>query len=336
MKKEGLLILSIILAPILLVGCAEETQKEELKIFHAGSLSIPIEELSNEFADYMKERGQTVEIKAESSGSVMAVRKVTDLGKSADIVAVADYTLIPQMLMPNFTDFCILFATNEIVIAFSNESKYADEINAENWYEILARDDVSFGFSDPNQDPCGYRSLMVMKLAENYYKRPIFEELVEKNTNIYARGNRVIAPKEIQTNEKVVVRPKEVDLTALVESGSLDYFFIYRSVAEQHRLRYVELPNEINLKDYSKADFYKQVSITLGSTGETIEAKPIVYGITVLRDAPNREVALEYLKFMLNEDGKRIFEKNYQNFIWPPVGFGNVPEELRDLVEVVE
>jgi len=83
----------------------------------------------------------------------MAVRKVTDLHKPADIVAVADYTLIPQLLVPNYTDFYVLFATNEIVIAFTDQSKYADEINSDNWYEILARPDVKFGFSDPNQDP---------------------------------------------------------------------------------------------------------------------------------------------------------------------------------------
>ncbi|MBC7110537.1 MAG: tungstate ABC transporter substrate-binding protein WtpA [Archaeoglobi archaeon] len=332
--KGGHLLITALLASLLLSGCIEEPQKAELKIFHAGSLSIPLEEVSERFKEHAKALGYDVEIQAESSGSVMAVRKVTDLGKNADIIAVADYTLIPQMLIPNFTDFYVLFATNEIVIAFSNESKYADEITSGNWYEILAKPEVSFGFSDPNQDPCGYRSLMVMKLAEIYYGEPIFRELVEKNTNIYAENTHIIAPFEIQTNGKVVVRPKEVDLTALVESGALDYFFIYRSVAEQHNLRYVELPDEINLKNYSKADYYSQVSITLSSTEETIEAKPIVYGITVLRDAPNREVALEYLKFLLSEEGKRIFEENYQEFIWPPAAFGNIPEEIKELVEV--
>jgi len=328
----AVLLLGILLASLIISGCVEETQKMKLKIFHAGSLSIPLEDVNREFKDYMRERGYKLEIQAESSGSVMAVRKVTDLERQADIVAVADYTLIPQMLIPNFTDFYVIFATNEIVVAYTNESRYADEINSENWFEILARPDVTFGFSDPNQDPCGYRSVMLMRLASLYYNKPIFEELVEKNTNIYAEGNHVIAPAQIQTNDKVVIRPKEMDLASLVESGSLDYFFIYKSVAEQHKLRYVELPNEINLKDCSKADFYAQVSITLSSTNQTIKAKPIVYGVTVLKNAPNREIALDYLKFMLSESGKRIFEENYQEFIWPPVAFGEIPEELEGVV----
>ncbi|WP_211255070.1 tungstate ABC transporter substrate-binding protein WtpA [Palaeococcus ferrophilus] len=307
-----------------------------LVVFHAGSLSVPFQELEKEFSDYAeRELGVKVTFQDEASGSVKAVRKVTDLGKKADIVAVADYTLIPQLMVPNYTDFYVLFATNEKVISFTDESKYSDEINSDNWYEILARPDVTFGFSDPNQDPSGYRSVMVMKLADIYYGKPVFEELVEKNTNIRANGTSIYAPKEIQVvGSKVVIRPKETDLVGLVESGSLDYFFIYKSVAEQHNLSYITLPDEINLKDFSKADYYSQVEITLGSTGKTIKAKPIVYGVTVTKDAPNRELAMEFLKFLLGNEGKKVFKENHQDFLNPPVAFGNVPEEIKDLVKV--
>ncbi len=317
-------------------GSNSGVKEATLVVFHAGSLSVPFQQLEKEFAEYAeKNLGVKVKFQDEASGSVKAVRKVTDLGKKADIVAVADYTLIPQLMVPHYTDFYVLFATNEIVIAFTEKSKYADEINSDNWYEILARPGVTFGFSDPNQDPCGYRSVMVMKLADLYYGKPIFETLVEKNTNIHANGTHVYAPKEIEVkNDKVVIRPKETDLTGLVESGSLDYFFIYKSVAEQHHLKYITLPNEINLKDFSKAEYYAQVSITIGSTGKTIKAKPIVYGVTVTKDAPNRELAIEFLKFLLGEKGQRVFKENHQDFLNPPVAFGNVPEEIKDEVKV--
>ncbi|MFA4720248.1 tungstate ABC transporter substrate-binding protein WtpA [Pyrococcus kukulkanii] len=342
MKRD--LIIGIFILGVFVSGCIGSTTNEikdrevKLIIFHAGSLSVPFQQLEREFAEYAeKNLGVKVTFQDEASGSVKAVRKVTDLGRKADIVAVADYTLIPQLMVPNYTDFYVLFATNEIVIAFTDKSKYADEMlkNPDRWYEILARKDVKFGFSDPNQDPCGYRSVMVMKLADLYYKKPIFETLVEKTTNIYANGTHIYAPKEIQVKDRrVVIRPKETDLVALVESGSLDYFFIYKSVAEQHNLKYITLPNEINLKDFSKADFYGQVSITLGSTGKTIKAKPIVYGVTVLKDAPNRDLAIEFLKYLLGENGQRVFKENYQDFITPPIAFGNVPEEIKRLVKV--
>ncbi len=317
-------------------GTSPREKTVTLVVFHAGSLSVPLAEIEREFQTYAREKlNVSVSFQDEASGSVMAVRKVTDLGKKADIVAVADYTLIPQMMVPNFTDFYVLFATNQIVIAFTDKSRYADEINSDNWYEILARPGVTFGFSDPNQDPCGYRSVMVMKLADLYYGKPVFETLVERNTNIYVNGTHVYAPKEIEVKgDKVVIRPKETDLTGLVESGSLDYFFIYKSVAEQHNLRYITLPAEINLGDFRKADYYARVSVTLGSTGKTIKAKPIVYGITVPSNAPHRKLAIEFLRFLLGEKGREVFEKNHQDFLNPPVAFGNVPEEIKALVKV--
>ncbi|ACS33937.1 ABC-type transport system protein, periplasmic component [Thermococcus gammatolerans EJ3] len=338
MKKAVLIMILTLLLSVVAAGCINgSNEKEEtLIIFHAGSLSVPFKQLEDEFAKYAEENlGVKVKFQDEASGSVKAVRKVTDLGKKADIVAVADYTLIPQLMVPNYTDFYVLFATNEIVIAFTEKSRYADEINPDNWYEILARPGVTFGFSDPNQDPCGYRSLMVMKLADYYYGKPIFEALVEKNTNIHYNGSLIVAPKEIQVkNDKVVIRPKETDLTGLVESGSLDYFFIYKSVAEQHGLKYIELPEEINLKDFKMADYYGKVSIHIGSTGKVIKAKPIVYGVTVPKNAPHRELAMEFLKFLLSEKGRDVFKANHQDFIWPPIAFGNVPEEIKDEVKV--
>ncbi len=348
MRKMGFLLIGILLLSVFASGCIGSSstggttsqsgalKEETLVIFHAGSLSVPLQQLEAEFTKYAEENlGIKVKFQDEASGSVMAVRKVTDLHKQADIVAVADYTLIPQMLVPNFTDFYVLFATNQIVIAFTNKSRYADEINSTNWYEILAKPGVRFGFSNPNDDPCGYRSVMVMKLADLYYGKPIFETLVEKNTNIYANGTHVYAPKEIQLKtDKVVIRPKETDLVGLVESGAIDYFFIYKSVAEQHHLRYITLPKEINLGDFRMADYYGKVEITLGSTGKTIKAKPIVYGVTVLKNAPHRQLALEFLKFWLGKTGRDVFEKNYQDFLNPPIAFGKVPDEIRDEVKV--
>ena len=60
-------------------------------------------------------------------------------------------------------------ATNELVLAYNSKSKYADEINANNWYQIISRPDVKFGFADPRMDAVGYRTLMALKLAESYY-----------------------------------------------------------------------------------------------------------------------------------------------------------------------
>src|SRR5262245_38948276 len=43
------------------------------------------------------------------------------------------------------------------------------------------------------------------------------------------------------------MRPKSAELLPLLEIGQIDYLFSYRSVAQQHQLKYVALPDEINL-----------------------------------------------------------------------------------------
>jgi molybdate/tungstate transport system substrate-binding protein len=153
MKPEGAVLLLILGLSVVASGCiggsenSGATSEVTLVVFHAGSLSIPFQQIEKEFSAYAeKNLGVKVNFQDEASGSVKAVRKVTDLGRKADLIAVADYTLIPQLMVPNYTDFYVLFATNEIVIAFTDKSKYANEINSTDWYEILAKPGVTSAF----------------------------------------------------------------------------------------------------------------------------------------------------------------------------------------------
>ncbi len=326
----------VILLLLSLVVCGCTGQKSELKkatliIFHAGSLSKPLEDLSREFKEYMKSKGYDVEIRMESSGSVDAVRKITDLGRKADVIAVADYLLLRDMMFPKFVDFYIAFATNEVVLAYTNNSRYANEINSSNWFDVLAKDDVRFGFSDPNRDPCGYRTLMVLKLADYEYGEEVFKKLIENNTNIRAEDGKIIVPPQIETNDKIVIRPKSVELLGLLESGTIDYAFEYKSVALQHHLRFVELPKEINLKDPNLEKQYAKVSVFLEFKNKTIPAKPIVYGVAIPKNAEHKELAIEFLKFMLTK-GREIFEKNHQDFLPKPIAFGKIPKEIAEVI----
>ena len=331
-------IVAVLLLGLLLCGCAQQSeQKSELKkatlvIFHAGSLSKPLEDVSKEFKEYMRSKGYDVEIRMESSGSVDVVRKITDLGRKADIIAVADYLLLRDMMYPKYIDFYVAFATNEIVLAYTNNSRYADKINASNWYEILAKKDVKFGFSNPNRDPCGYRTLMTIKLADYKYGKDIFRELIENNTNIKAEDGKIIVPPEIVTNGKIVIRPKEVDLLGLLESGAIDYAFEYKSLALQHNLRFVELPKEINLKDPKLEKYYAKVRVFLEFKNKTILAKPIVYGVAIPKNAEHKKLAIEFLRFMLGEEGRKIFEKDHQSFLPKPIAYGSVPKEIAEVI----
>ena len=332
------LVAFLLLLSLAICGCAQKSeQKSELKkatlvIFNAGSLSKPLEDLSKEFKKYMRSKGYDVEIRMEPSGSIDAVRKITDLGRRADIIAVADYQLLRDMMYPKYINFYIAFATNEIVIAYTNNSKYANEINSSNWYKILAKKGVVFGFSDPNRDPCGYRTLMAIKLSDYKYGKDIFKELIENNTNIRAEDGKIVVPPEVVTNSKIVLRPKSVELLGLLESGAIDYAFEYKSVALQHNLRFVELPNEINLKSPKLEKYYAKVKVFLEFKNKTIPAKPIVYGVAIPKNAEHKKLAIEFLKFMLSDEGRKIFERDHQEFLPKPIAYGSVPKEIAEVI----
>jgi molybdate/tungstate transport system substrate-binding protein len=162
MKNLNRIIVFVIVS-ILVFSCANHKAGEnKLTIFHAGSLSVPFKELAEEF----KKENPGVEIFAESSGSLDAARKITDLDKACDVLAVADFLVIDKLMIPEHAAWNFVFASNEMIIAYNKNSKYASEINSENWQEILLRDDVIIGRSEPNADPCGYRTVFVCKLAE--------------------------------------------------------------------------------------------------------------------------------------------------------------------------
>jgi len=317
-------------------GCIgiSDSETTVLKIYHAGSLSVPMEELEQRF----EELNPNVDVQREPAGSVASVKKITELGKQADILASADYNLIPSMMMPEFTDWYVAFARNQIVIAYTNDSKYSDEINQDNWFKILRKPDVTFGIANPNDDPCGYRSQMVTQLAENHYAdASIYDDLMADNTEITVLsegGSHIIKvppSEEIDPNtKKIMLRSMETELSSALEMGEIDYFYIYRSVAVQHGFEFVELPPQIDLGSMEYSDMYSKVKVELAN-GNVVEGTPIVYGITIPKNAQQPELAVEFVKLLLGEEGQAIFMDNGQPPIVPAItsDVDAVPEGLK-------
>ena len=339
MKKALILALTIcIILPAIYIW-KNKTQTAEnktvLKIFHAGSLAAPFEE-----AEKLYEAAHPdVDVQREQMGSVKAVRQITDLHREADIIAVADYSLIPKMMYPEYANWYILFARNEMVLVYNKDkSKYADSINQENWYEILRKKDVTLGFSNPNLDPCGYRSLMVLQLAELYYNdTSILDDIVLENSAIkeeFKNGTYIItAPEDLNPNtQKLTIRSKSVELISLVEEGGLDYAFEYRSVAVQHNLSYITLPKQINLGFVEMKDSYAQVKVRI-TGGKEFIGSPIVYGITIPLNAPHKQLAVEFIKLIITQEGQSILESCGQPPITPAIGVGAIPDEIKSFIK---
>ncbi len=308
--KPTFIITIIATAFLLCSGCRvfdrTDEKKTTLHVIHAGSLTLPVHEISNAFMLKHPE----VRILTEAWGSKQGARRVIDIENPADVFLSADYMVIENMLIPDHASWYLPFATNEMAIVYTPRSKYADEINTENWMDILLRPDVKYGRSNPDQDPCGVRSVFTVKLAEKKYDHQGFAEtILNKDTEN--------------------IRPKETDLIALLEVNQLDYIFLYRSVAVQHGLEYLVLPDSLSMGNFALNEWYRQVQTnTLGTRpGETITeyGEAMVYGVTIPHKTQNLEWAKKFVSFVMDlQKGGAILLELGQG---PVLDFDNPYEE---------
>ncbi len=304
-KKLTALAISFI-SVILISFSVQAEPSGKLIMFHAGSLTVPFAEMEKAFeAKYPQ-----VDLLREAGGSTKMARLISEVGKPADIMASADYKVIDNNLIPDFADWNIRFATNQLVLCYTDQSRYADTITPENWHEILRKKNVVWGHSDPNLDPCGYRSIMVLQLAEKFYGIDgLYQQLIDNRP------------------EKNI-RPKSVELVNLLKTGNMDYAWEYLSVAVQHSLKYIKLNDHINLGNYKYDEFYKQAEVKVTGkkpgTWKVKKGQSCTYGITMIKDSKNPEAAEAFLSYLLSpEGGMKILEDMGQ----PPFIPARVPDE---------
>ena len=292
----------------------QEVIEGPLLVFNAGSLAKPFSDLLKAFKDAHPD----VVPAQENSGSLEAARKLTDLGKIPDVIGVADYGVIAKLLIPQHATWYATFARNAMVLIYSDQSIGAKEINPQNWWQVLLRPGIRAGHSDPALDPNGYRALMVFQLAERFYRQP----------GLAGKLERAFPPR--------YMRPKEADLTALIQAGELDYSWSYASLARTAGLRYVDLPDEINLGNPKLADQYARASIRVpsehrsGRDSVEFRGEPIVYALTIPTEAPHPRTAEAFVRFVFSSEGKAIIKQNGFTLLEQPLlaGPGNPPAGL--------
>ncbi|HEY2527838.1 MAG TPA: extracellular solute-binding protein [Xanthobacteraceae bacterium] len=265
---------------------AQADEPTTLTIFAAGTLAVPFKAVSSIY----EKKYPNVTVQAQFGGSVMMAKKITDLHQDADVLAVADYSVIPKYMFGSRprAAWYAGFARNAITFVYTDKSKYADEINADNWYKVLARKGVEIGRSDPNTDPSGYQTVQMLNLAEKYYKEPGLEQNILANAPL------------------ANMRDTETSLISALQLGQIDYLAIYRSDALQHHLKFIDLPAQINLSDPAHAADYQE-GVAQTKNGE-LTGKPIVYAITVVDGSKNAAAAAQYVALLLGPEGQAIMK----------------------------
>jgi molybdate/tungstate transport system substrate-binding protein len=281
-----------------------------LIVFGAGTLATPF---AAEIAAFKQANpGVTVHSQFGASGDM--VKAVTQLHQPDDVLGVADYSLIPKLMVPASATWYLGFVSNAITFAYTSHSKGASGLTAANWYKVLAQPGVHIGRSNPAADPSGYQTLQMLQLAGGYYNQPGLSASVLKNSPDSS------------------VAETETSLLAALQSGQIDYLAIYTSTAQEEHLKYIALPAQINLSDPAMAAGYAKVSINAGSLG-TLTAKPIIYGLTIPASAPDAALGEKFISFVLGPQGQAIMRSQGFVVISPALANpqGKVPASIQPL-----
>lgn len=278
-------------------------------------------------------------------GSVDAGRQITAGGKACDLYAPADYLDIDLFMKPaGYANFNIVFAHGRMVLAYSQSGLAARKLGpiadpasapfhppdsvpkaAANWYQILSMNGVAIGGGNWFLDPGAYRAPMIFQLAESYYRVP----------NLY---NNLL--------EHLVIMGQNSSATV---GKQFDFQFGYEhnaraTAASNPDYQYVDLPDEINFSDPAKNTYYREHAIVvLPGLGTPRSARTVAvpgarvaWGITMLKDAPNKANAIKFLQLLLGPAGKAALSENGPDPLSPAhvssADLHNLPGSLRTLV----
>jgi molybdate/tungstate transport system substrate-binding protein len=342
MRTLFILALSLASTAVAQKSSCVPVSKQQLIIYRAGSLTRAFKPLEDAFTC------QTgIQVKDTAMGSVDAGRQITAGGQACDLYAPADYLDIDLFMKPaGYADFDIVFAHGRMVLAYSVSGLAAKKLPpiaqsgafhppdsvpkaVAKWYEILTMPGVAIGGGNPFLDPGAYRGPMIFQLAEAFYNAP----------NLY---NNMLG-------HVVVAGPIASEITL---GKQLDFQFTYehnaRATASTNPdYRYVDLPDEVNLSDPAKDAYYRQHAVVvMPGLGTPRSARTIpvpgarlAWGITLMKDAPNRGSAIKFLQLLLSPAGTASLNDNGPVAITPalvsPADLHKLPESLRPLVKTM-
>ncbi len=297
-----------VLVGLLLGACrsgAGTGSSTTLLVFNAGSLAGPMRALLDSF---VVEHDGVVGVQ-EHSGSLEAARKISDLEKIPDLLAVADAAVIPALLMPDYATWQVTFARNALVLLRSASAPPGSGP----WTEILLQPGLRIGRADPDRDPNGYRAVMAMQLAG-------------KASPISGLTDQLLA-----ASPPRYMREKGADLLALIQTGDLDYAWSYRSHALMTGTDYLPLPDSIALDDPTLNPWYQRARVSVpGAQGERVEIRgaAIVYALTIPDHAAHPDLAADFVRFVLSPKGQHILTTFGFLAMDHPVASGTPPASL--------
>ncbi len=234
----------------------------------------------------------------KSGGSFADANQIAAGAPDDVFISVALSATGPAYLKNLSSNWAIGFASDQMVLAYSNattssssggaiiaQGNAATRSNAtSDWnafFTSLSSGNVKIGVSNPVSDPAGLRGWLALEAAGSFYSNG--------NQNAYVTPLLQAKANVTGTNAAALVAP--------LQSGQVQFLFIYKSFAVTNHLSYLSLDRHVNLGDPTLGAVYSKLSYR-DSAGVTAGA-PIILCITVPLSSVNTAEALQFVQYVI-------------------------------------
>ncbi|MDG6938138.1 MAG: extracellular solute-binding protein [Nitrososphaerota archaeon] len=294
-KRRPIIVVALLVIAVVVVGAAAYVYFESPK---SGSplLSYSADAYSEETTGLLNSFSQSTGIAVapvKSGGSFSDASQIA-AGAPADIfVSVALSATGPGYLKSESPGWAVGFATDQLVLAYSNSSaptivsegtKAAQTNATSDWnafFTSLTSGSVKVGISDPVSDPAGLRGWLSLEAA-GY---------------LYSGGNTSAYTSPLTKSGGNITGTSAAALVAPLQSGQIQFIFIYKSAAITDHLRYIALEPQTNFGDTALGAFYSQ--FTYHDSAGTAAGSAIVLSITVPLDSAHQASALRFVQYVV-------------------------------------
>ncbi|EQD39647.1 ABC transporter, molybdate-binding protein [mine drainage metagenome] len=237
-------------------------------------------------------------------GSIALLKSIGALEVHYDVAAVADYRLIPNLLEPHGAAWELVFASDPMVLVYNPSVAAFAGLNTTNWAARLQSPGVLLGVANASIDPLGYAQIFALELAESAGSG------VANASSLY-RHFYSGAPGSLATPDPATTRiAPEADAAALVESGTVSAFLIYRSYALSTHLSYVALPWTVDMGSTNQTALARYATATTqieGSAGlQRVTGSPILFAVTVPTSAPDPALGQLFVAYLLSPSTRTV------------------------------
>ncbi len=241
-------------------------------------------------------------------GSIDVTTAITSLNAKTDVAAVADFRLIPQLLEPKYAGYEVVFGSTPEVLVYNPSVAAFAGVNESNWAQKLVSDvttrgNAPFAVWNASTDPNGYNEIFSLELQGMVYNG--------STSTFYSTFYTGGSTSPAVPNSATTKLEKESQAATLVNSGVVSALITYRSYAVANNLKFVPLNPIVGLQSNNSTalgDYAKLSTTIISSTGAfaTVVAAPVLFSVTVPRNAPNPTLGAEFIDLLLSPEGQAI------------------------------